>query len=97
MNVSRPISVREGSPLAAISRSVTSWVAMPAWSVPGCQSVSNPCIRFQRIRMSCSVLLKAWPTCSDPVTFGGGIMIEKLSAFEAFAPALKAPLSSQLL
>ena len=40
MNFSRPISVRDGSWFAAISRSVTIWVAMPAWSVPGCQSVS---------------------------------------------------------
>ncbi len=29
-NASRPISVREGSWFAAISRSVTIWVAMPA-------------------------------------------------------------------
>ena len=95
---SRPISRRVGSPLAAISRSVTICVAMPAWSVPGCQSVSNPCMRFQRTRMSCSVLLKAWPMCNEPVTLGGGIMIEKgaLPGL-ALAPAAKAPASSQAL
>ncbi len=27
----------------------------------------------QRTRMSWSVLLSAWPMCSEPVTFGGGI------------------------
>ena len=28
--------------------------------------------------MSISVWLKAWPTCSAPVTFGGGSMIVKV-------------------
>ena len=27
-------------------------------------------------RMSCSVLFSAWPICSEPVTFGGGMTIE---------------------
>lgn len=71
-NSSRPISTRVGSPLAAMSRSVTICVAMPAWSVPGCHSVSKPRIRCQRIRMSCNVLLKAWPMCRLPVTLGAG-------------------------
>ena len=75
-NASRPISARVGSPLAAMSRSVTIWVAIPAWSVPGCHSVSKPRMRCQRIRMSCSVLLNACPMWSDPVTLGGGIMME---------------------
>ena len=36
--------------------------------------------------------------CSEPVTFGGGIMMEKLSApGRALAPAAKAPASSQAL
>ncbi len=47
--------------------------AMPAWSVPGCHSTSLPRIRSNRHRMSCSVLLSAWPMCSEPVTFGGGM------------------------
>jgi len=46
------ISARVGSLLAAISRSVTICVAMPAWSVPGCQSVSKPRILCQRISTS---------------------------------------------
>ena len=33
--------------------------------------------------------------CSEPVTLGGGIMIEKVSARLALAPALKAPALSQ--
>ena len=46
--------------------------------------------------MSCSVLFSAWPMWSEPVTLGGGITIEKLSAPGfAFAPAAKAPASSQ--
>lgn len=91
VKASRPISRRPGSPLAAISRSVTIWVAIPAWSVPGCHSVSWPFIRCQRVRMSCNVLLKACPMCSDPVTLGGGIITQKLSApGRALAPARKA-------
>ena len=45
---------------------------MPAWSVPGCHSTSLPRMRSKRHRMSCKVLLSAWPICSEPVTFGGG-------------------------
>ena len=86
---SRPISRREGCWVFASSRSTTICVAMPAWSWPGCQSVSKPRIRCQRTRISCSVLLNAWPMCSEPVTFGGGIMMQKVSSREAFAPAAK--------
>ena len=32
---------------------------------------------------------------SEPVTFGGGIMMQKVSGRDALAPALKAPASSQ--
>jgi hypothetical protein len=68
---------------------------MPAWSVPGCHSVSSPRIRCQRVRMSCSVLLKAWPMCREPVTFGGGIITEKAGwPGLALAPAAKALASS---
>ena len=62
-------------PCSASIRSTTIWVAMPAWSVPGCHSTLRPCIRWKRIRMSWIVLLKAWPRCRLPVTFGGGIMM----------------------
>ena len=95
-NLSRPMSRREGSPFLAISRSVTICVAIPAWSVPGCQRVSSPFIRCQRTRISCSVLLKAWPMCKLPVTFGGGIITEKAGCPGlALAPAAKALASSQ--
>ena len=95
-NFSRPISRRDSLPSSARRRSTTIWVAMPAWSWPGCQSVSWPRIRCQRVRISCNVLLKACPMWSEPVTLGGGIMIEKVSApSAALAPALKAPEFSQ--
>ena len=58
-------------------RSTTFCVAMPAWSVPGTQSVFLPDMRIQRTRMSWSVEFSAWPMWSEPVTFGGGITIEK--------------------
>ena len=50
-------------------------------------------MRCQRIRISCSVLLKAWPMCSEPVTLGGGIMMQyvPVSPFCTCFPALKAP------
>ena len=94
-NASRPISRRPGSCRSAMRRSTTIWVAMPAWSCPGCHSVSCPCIRCQRTRMSCSVLLSAWPICSEPVTFGGGITTENAGAPGlALAPAAKASAAS---
>ena len=66
-----------GLPSSSQSRfSTTACVAMPAWSVPGIHSVLKPCIRFMRIRMSCSVLFRACPRCSAPVTFGGGMTME---------------------
>ena len=40
----------------------------------------SPLIRSKRTRMSCSVLLSAWPMCSDPVTFGGGMTMQNGSA-----------------
>ena len=87
-NASRPISRRVGALALASSRSTTICVAIPAWSVPTCHSVSWPRIRCQRIRMSCSVLLNACPMCSEPVTLGGGIMMENASAPAlALAPA----------
>ena len=33
----------------------------------------RPRMRSKRTSMSCSVLLSAWPICSEPVTFGGGM------------------------
>ena len=71
---SRPMSKRVWPSLAR-SFSTTFCVAMPAWSVPGTQSVSSPAMRRQRMRTSCTVLLSPCPTCSTAVTFGGGMMI----------------------
>jgi hypothetical protein len=48
-------------------------VAMPAWSVPGSHSARRPCMRWKRTMQSCSVANMAWPMCSRPVTFGGGM------------------------
>src|SRR5271154_1587367 len=50
---------------------------MPAWSVPGRYSVLNPRMRCQRVRMSISVWSSMWPRCSEPVTLGGGMTMEK--------------------
>jgi hypothetical protein len=44
-NFSRPRSWRD-TPCASSWRSTTIWVAMPAWSVPGCHRVLNPRMRW---------------------------------------------------
>ncbi len=75
-NFSRPMSRRPGSCRSMSWRSTTICVAMPAWSVPGCHSTSLPRMRSKRQSTSCSVLLSAWPICSEPVTFGGGMTME---------------------
>ena len=67
-------------PLSASWRSTTIWVAMPAWSVPGSHSAALPRIRWKRISTSCRVLFSAWPMCSEPVTFGGGMTMANGSA-----------------
>ncbi len=91
-NFSRPMARRSGSCRSIICRSTTICVAMPAWSVPGCHSTSRPRIRSKRMRMSWMVLSSAWPRCSDPVTFGGGMtMVNGLAPGPAPAPALNAP------
>ena len=76
MNFSRPIVRRFGSWRSIICRSTTICVAMPAWSVPGCQSTSRPRMRSKRQSTSCSVLLSACPMCSEPVTLGGGMTMQ---------------------
>ena len=76
-NASRPSSRRPMLlPAFASSRSTTIWVAMPAWSVPGCQSVARPRMRWNRVSVSWMVKVRAWPMCRLPVTFGGGIMMQ---------------------
>ena len=72
---SRPSSCRV-SPSSASSRSTMSWVAMPAWSVPGSQRALRPRIRCQRVKRSWSVDCSACPRWSLPVTLGGGIMMQ---------------------
>ncbi|OPZ61761.1 MAG: hypothetical protein BWY88_00095 [Synergistetes bacterium ADurb.Bin520] len=73
---SRPRSRRD-VPSEASWRSTTFWVAMPAWSVPGSHRTLSPCMRCQRHTMSCSVLSSACPRWRDPVTFGGGMTMQK--------------------
>ena len=86
---SRPKSCRD-SPSLASSRSTAFWVAIPAWSIPGRYSASKPCIRLRRMIASWIDWLSAWPTCSDPVTFGGGMTMVNGSLSEA-ASAVKYP------
>ena len=80
-NASRPSAWRV-VPSAASCRSTTTCVAIPAWSIPGCQRALNPSMRFQRTRMSWSVLFSAWPMWSEPVTFGGGMTMQYGFALE---------------
>ena len=58
---------------AAVDIAAPTCVAMPAWSVPGSHNVGLPRMRWNRAMMSCSVANMAWPMCSLPVTFGGGM------------------------
>ena len=81
-------------PSAASWRSTTIWVAMPAWSVPGSQRAALPRMRSNRISTSWSVLFRAWPMCSEPVTLGGGMTTEKGSA-DGSSVGEKAPEASQ--
>src|SRR3954469_5307503 len=52
-------------------------------------------MRSKRARISCRLLLRAWPICSRPVTLGGGMTIEKASA-SGRLPQRKAPDASQM-
>ena len=70
---SRPTSWRVLLSFSFSCFSTTACVTMPAWSMPGIQTVLNPRMRWTRTRMSCRVVLIAWPRCSAPVTFGGGM------------------------
>jgi hypothetical protein len=49
---------------------------MPAWSVPRIHFARRPRMRLKRMRTSWIDPLSAWPMCSAPVTFGGGMAIE---------------------
>jgi hypothetical protein len=71
-NFSRPRSWRV-LPSWARSFSTTFWTAMPAWSMPNTQRAFRPCMRRRRISTSWIEPFRAWPMCSAPVTFGGGM------------------------
>ena len=64
---------------------------MPAWSVPRIHFVLRPCMRAWRISASWIEPLSAWPMCSAPVTFGGGIAIEKFSSGVPVGSGWKSP------
>ena len=57
-------------------RSTTNCVAIPAWSMPGSQSVRWPRMRCQRTSMSICVCSSMWPMWIEPVMLGGGSAIE---------------------
>ena len=81
--------------LATSSFSTCVWVAIPAWSVPRIHFARRPSPRAQRIRQSWIEPLSAWPMCSAPVTFGGGMAIEKFSAGVPSGSGWCSPDSSQ--
>ena len=60
-NASRPYSCRPFPSSSSSRFSTRVWVAIPAWSVPGSHSVSNPIIRCARTSTSCSVPFSACP------------------------------------
>ena len=85
---SRPSSWRS-TPSLRSSFSTTDWVAIPAWSVPMIHFTRRPSIRCLRTSVSWIVLLSPCPMWSDPVTFGGGIAIEKFSSAVPSASGVK--------
>src|ERR1700734_4570694 len=44
-------------------------------------------ITYHRIRVSCMAVVRAWPTCKVPVTFGGGNVITKVPSGLGFPSA----------
>ena len=81
-------------PSAASWRSMTFWVAIAAWSVPGHHSTSYPSMRRWRARMSCTDCWSACPAWSAPVMFGGGRAIENDGRL-LLTSAMPTPSSSQ--
>ena len=88
-NLSLPSSCRV-MPSAASMRSTTTWVAIPAWSVPGRYRLGSPFILCHRTIRSCSAVVSACPMCSSPVTLGGGMMTVK-GVFERSISGVKWP------
>lgn len=70
--------------------STTVCVAIPAWSVPGTHSALRPFMRWKRMIESWMALVRAWPMCRAPVTFGGGMTMTKGSLSESIS-GLKKP------
>src|SRR3954454_5194173 len=62
--------------------------------MPGSHNVAYPCMRLRRVSASMIVCSSAWPTCSEPVTLGGGITIENVG-LPSCGPGLKTPASTQ--
>ena len=56
-------------------RSTTICVAMPAWSVPGCQSASLPAHALVADQDVLQRVVERVAHVQEPVTFGGGITI----------------------
>ena len=73
-NLSRP-SARRVRPSFASSRSTTICVAMPAWSLPGCQS-GAPAHAVKPDQGVLDGVVEACPMCRLPVTFGGGMTMQ---------------------
>src|SRR2546430_369618 len=48
-------------------------------------------MRCQRVRMSISVWSSMWPICSEPVTFGGGMTMQKASPGAAGSARKRSP------
>src|SRR5260221_13085629 len=62
--------------------------------MPGSHRALYPCILRRLTNTSISVCSSAWPTCSEPFTFGGGITIVNGGAADD-ASAVNRPRSSQ--
>ena len=83
-------------PVRASSRSTTIWVAMPAWSRPGCQRTSKPAHPVPAGEDVHQRVVEGVAHVQAPVTLGGGSrMREGLGAGPALAPARKASAASQ--
>ena len=75
-------------------------IAMPAWSEPGTHRVIFPGILWYLVMVSSTLLVRACPRWSSPVTLGGGMTIMKTpsggTSLTPFLPysGLKKPLFS---
>jgi hypothetical protein len=92
-NFARPMSRRPGSlPLhqLPLDHHLGGDAGMIGAGLPQHVAAAHP---LEAAETSCSVLLSAWPMCSEPVTFGGGItMVNGAASLRSGAAALNAPL-----